>query len=124
MVVFPNSGNRGRRLCLVHSDTIRASPSPLSSPLASWTSLSSTPLPIWPGSHRRQEPHPSRWLPSAAELAAGDSVHVGDHGGYPRVRLDLLSTPMFSDPRGVLPFTGEPRRSSASVRSRETARAW
>ena len=53
--------------------------------------------------------------PSAGKLVAGDSVHVGNHGGYPRVRLDLQSTPMCSDPRGVPSFAGERRRSSASV---------
>ena len=79
--------------------------------------VSATPRSILVGNHRSPKPtiHPNAF--SAAKLVASDSVHVGDHGGYPRVRLDLLSTPMFSDHQGTPPFAGNPRRSSASVRS-------
>ena len=62
--------------------------------------------------------------PSAGKLIAGDSVHVGDHGGYPRVRLDHLSTPMCSDSQGMPPFTDEPRRNSAPVRLEEKEHTW
>ena len=79
--------------------------------------MSAAPRSILIGNHRSPKPtiHPNAF--SVAKLVAGDSVHVGDHGGYPRVRLDLLSTPMFSDHQGTPPFAGNPRRSSASVRS-------
>jgi len=107
MVIFFFSGNHDRRLCLVHSNATRASPSPLSSPTASCSTHESVPtLDFDQDSPQAKAPsHPTP--PSAGKLVAGDSVHVGDLGGYPRVRLDPLSTPMSSDLQGTPPFAGK-----------------
>ena len=116
-VSFPISGNRSRRHCPGHSGTTRASPSPLSSPGTFSSSRELVPLLDFDREPPQPQTHFAPEAISAAKLVAGNSVHVGDHGGYPRVRLDLLSTPMHSDHRGTPPFAGEPRRSSAPVRS-------
>ena len=114
---FPESGRFGRRQVPADSVATSASPSPFSPPRALPPSREYNPTLDF----GQRPPQPQTHYPpetiSAAKLVAGNSVHVGDHSGYPRVRLDLLSTPMHSDHRGTPPFAGEPRRSSAPVRS-------
>ena len=116
-VSFLVSGNSCRRHHPGQSGTSSTSPSPFSSPGTFSSSCELVPLLDFDREPSPPQNHFAPEAPSAAKLVAGNSVHVGDHGGYPRVRLDLLSTSMHSDQRGTPPFTGEPRRSSAPVRS-------
>ena len=86
---------------------------------------STTPRSILAGDHRSPKLtiHPNAF--SAAKLVVGDSVHIGDHGGYPQTRLDRLSTPMSSDHQGTPPFAGKssPELRLCSVGG-EMTRAW
>ena len=91
---FLISGNSCRRHHPGQSGTSSTSPSPFASPGTSSSSRETVPLLNFDREPPQPQYHFAPETISAAKLVAGNSVHVGDHSGYPRVRLDLLSTPM------------------------------
>ena len=94
---FLISGNSCRRHHPGQSGTSSTSPSPFASPGTSSSSRETVPLLNFDREPPQPQNHFAPETISTAKLVAGNSVHVGDHSGYPRVRLDLLSTPMHSD---------------------------
>ena len=86
----------------------------LSLPLAS-----TTPRSILAGDHRSPKLtiHPN--APSAAELAAGDSLHPRLPYDHRKDRLGVADTFLHSDAHEEPPNAGEDRRSPASVRPEE-----
>ena len=94
---FLISGNSCRRHRPGQSGTSSTSPSPFASPGTSSSSRETVPLLNFDREPPQPQNHFAPETIAAAKLIAGNSVHVGDHSGCPRVRLDLLSTPMHSD---------------------------
>lgn len=103
-IVFPTSDHLGRRCFPVDSDTAEAFPILISPAVDSWSSHESVSLVNSTGDGPWAKRLTGLRRSSSAELIAGDSAHLGDHDGYPHVRLDPLSTPMCSDPRAAPPF--------------------
>ena len=116
---FLISGNSCRRHCLVHSGATRTSPSPLSSPGTPPPSQESIPLFNLDWDSPRAEIHFARRPPSAAKLAAGNSLRPHRPVDHRDDRPGVADPSPPSEPREEPPFAGVDRRSPASVRPKE-----
>ena len=76
-------------------------------------------LPDTARNHHGRNPQIHRSLPSAAELAAGDSLHPRLPYDHRKDRLGVADPFLHTDAREEPPNTGEDRRSPASVRPEE-----
>ena len=116
---FPESGRFGRH----QAPAIPSPPVPLPLeylhqelplPLAS-----ATPRSIWVGDHRSPKINLSPEAPSAAELAAGDFLHLRRPCDHRKDRLGVADPSLLLDAREKTPFAGDDRRTPRLGSGRE-----